>query len=358
MKFDYLSYLCCPVCRSDLVLDEDIVQDKRVKEGQLTCHSCSVNYPITNYVPRFVDTQDYADSFGSQWNAFAKSQLDDQQTSESTLRFDSEVGWDAGSLADKSIIEIGSGAGRFIDVISKRGVKLAIGVDLTSAVDASQNNLGERDNVLFVQADAFNLPIKDSSVDFAYSIGVLHHTPDPQLAFESMVNTVKNSGNVAVSVYEISLYSRPNRNTLKVVTMELLWAVNMWRCELFRSFTTKIPDGLMIAYCKSFVPILHYLNKVPILGLIRYLFPSTCYRNLPVVWSMVDTMDTYSTKIVHQYRAKDVFQWFLKLGLTDVILMNGRAGWVSLTANKGDLKTRAKNTLILDKPKTIGNIGD
>ena len=190
MKFEYLSYLCCPVCRSDLVLDEDIVQDKRVKEGQLTCQSCSINYPITNYVPRFVDTQDYADSFGSQWNAFAKSQLDDQQTSESTLRFDSEVGWDVSSLADKSIIEIGSGAGRFIDVVSKRGVKLAIGVDVTSAVDASQNNLGERDNVLFVQADAFNLPIRDSSVDFAYSIGVLHHTPDPQLAFELMVYTV------------------------------------------------------------------------------------------------------------------------------------------------------------------------
>ena len=122
MKFEYLLYLCCPACRLDLVLHEDITKDKRVKEGRLICHSCGANYPITNYVPRFIDKQNYADSFGSQWNAFAKAQLDDQQTSESTLRFDSEVGWDAGNLADKSIIEIGSGAGRFIDVVSKRGV--------------------------------------------------------------------------------------------------------------------------------------------------------------------------------------------------------------------------------------------
>ena len=73
---------------------------------------------------------------------------------------------------------------------------------------------------------------------------------------------------------------------------------------------------------------------------------------------MVDTMDTYSTKIVHQYRAKDIFQWFLKLGLKDIILMNGRAGWVSLIANKGDVVSRNEKKLIMPKPKGIGNIGD
>ena len=50
---------------------------------------------------------------------------------------------------------------------------------------------------------------------------------------------------------------------------------------------------------------------------------------------MVDTMDTYSTKIVHQYRAKDVFQWFRKMGLREIVLMNSIAGWVSIVAEKG-----------------------
>lgn len=73
---------------------------------------------------------------------------------------------------------------------------------------------------------------------------------------------------------------------------------------------------------------------------------------------MLDTMDTYSTKIVHQYRAKDVFQWFLKLGLKNIILMNSRAGWVSIVANKGDQKSRLENKVILKAPERIGNIAD
>jgi len=358
MKKEYLSFLCCPDCASDLELEIHKSKAHNVKEGILACQNCKNSFQIRNSIPRFVENQSYAESFGSQWNAFAKAQLDDEHTSESTIRFDSEIGWKDSELAGKSIIEIGSGAGRFIEVVSSKGAKLALGVDMTSAVDAAQNNLGDRENVFFIQADAFKLPIKKSYFNFAYSIGVLHHTPDPQLAFDCMVDCVQNDGVIGLSLYEISLYSRPNKNSLSIVTMELLWALNMWRCEFFRIFTTRIPDNLMIAYCKTFIPVLHYLNKIPILGLIRYLFPSTCYRNLPVEWSMVDTMDTYSTKIVHQYRAKDVFQWFLKLGLKDMILMNGRAGWVSIVANKGNEISRQENILVLERPVSIGNIAD
>ena len=173
-----------------------------------------------------------------------------------------------------------------------------------------------------------------------------------------MVEKVNDNGNIGLSLYEISLYSRPNRNNIKVATIDLLWSLNLWRVEFFRIFTTRLPDKYMIIYCKFFIPLLHYINKVPILGLIRYVFPSTCYRKLPVFWSMLDTMDTYSTKIVHQYRAKDLFQWFLKLGLTNIIVMNGRAGWVSLVANKGDLKSRNLKKIVMKRPSGIGNIGD
>lgn len=358
MKEEYLEFLCCPKCSSELSLESSFSEGLKIKAGALTCKNCSAQYLIKNFIPRFVNDHGYAESFGPQWNTFAKSQLDNHETSESTLRFDSEIGWNASDLNGKLAIEIGSGAGRFIDVVSSRGAKLVVGVDMTTAVDAAQKNLGNRENVFFIQGDAFSLPIKKSYFDFAYSIGVLHHTPNPQQGFVDMVDCVKDDGNIGLSLYEISLYSRPNRNSFKVVSMELLWALNMWRCEFFRIFTTKIPHGAMILYCKTVIPLLHFLNKIPILGLFRYFLPSTCYRNLPVSWSMVDTMDTYSTEIVHQYRAKDLFQWFLKLGLSHIMVMNGRAGWVSLTANKGNIDSRKINALNLETPKSIGNIGD
>ncbi|MBR9921780.1 MAG: class I SAM-dependent methyltransferase [Bacteroidetes bacterium] len=250
------------------------------------------------------------------------------------MRWDSELDWQKSEVKDKLVIEFGSGAGRFVDIVSRRGAKWAVGVDITGAVDAAMDNLGDRPNVIFVQADFFKLPFREGTFDNAYSIGVLHHTPDPETAFHNMTKIVNEEGLVGLSVYEISLYPRPNRNTLKVVTKDLLWTLNLWRCEFFRFFTSRMPEGLFLAYCKYFVPILHYINKVPILRYIRYLFPSTCYRTLPVEWSMLDTHDSYATKIVHQYRHKDIFQWFLKAKLFNIVVHNGRAGWVSLTGSK------------------------
>lgn len=356
MKREYLSFMCCPECQSELVVDGVENENQIIETGSIRCANakCGQTYPIVNSVPRFVNNGKYANSFGQQWRTFAKTQLDDSQTKDSQLRWDTEVTWDAGDLTGKTIIEFGSGAGRFMDVVSKLGVKLAIGVDITDAVDASQDNLGKRGNCFFIQADFFKLPIKQGCIDYGYSLGVLHHTPNPEMAFYQLVNAVKKNGSVALGVYDISLYRRPNRNSLRVLTMELLWAINLWRCELFRFFTTRMPEKLFLFYCKTVVPVLHYLNKIPVIGLIRYLVPSTCYRHMPVEWSMVDTHDTYVTKIVHQYRAKDVFQWFLKAHLHNIVVTNSRAGWTSLVATKDTSAVLQHEKYIRNQPFAPG----
>ena len=331
MKFEYLNLFLCPQCKSEnlkIISDDDL---ERIKEGSINCIDCQSSYPIENYIPRFSRSTHYADSFGEQWNAFAKSQIDTDIVHESQIRFDSEVGWNEGQLLGKLVVEFGSGAGRFVDIASKRSAKLVVGLDATDAVDAAQNNLVDRDNVLFVQGDIFASPFRNRCFDFGYSIGVLHHTPEPENGFQKLAEIVKDKGSVAVSLYEISLYARPNRSSLKVSTIELLWALNIWRSMLFRTVTTRIPTSAFLLYCKTIVPVLHFINKIPILRYSRYLLPSTCYRHLPVIWSMVDTYDSYVTKIVHQYRGKDVFQWFLHLNMNNIVLRNSRAGWVSIT---------------------------
>ncbi len=352
MKRDYLSFLCCPACQAALSVDG--TEDERgvIASGTLACTGagCGRSYPIVNAVPRFVQHGRYASSFGAQWRTFARTQLDGPRSKESRLRWDTEVGWTADDVAGKLVVEFGSGAGRFVDVVSRLGAKLAVGVDITDAVDASQENLGGRGNCFFVQADFFRPPIRRASMDLGYSIGVMHHTPEPEEAFNQLVATIRESGSVAVGLYDISLHRRPNRDSLAVATKDLLWAANMWRCEIFRAVTTRVPEKALLAYCKTVIPVLHRLNKVPVVGVVRYALPSTCYKDLPVEWSMVDTFDTYATKIVHRYRAKDVFQWFLKAGLHDIVVMNSRAGWISLVASKSRAARLAHERYVRQQP--------
>jgi len=347
MKNEYLSLFQCPRCASQALQLHSQSTGPRIQTGSIECKACNSTYPIINYIPRFSQSTPYADSFGPQWRTFAKSQIDTEQLQESSARFDSEIGWQKEDLQGKFVVEFGSGAGRFVDVISKRGARLVVGLDATDAVDASQDNLGDRENVLFVQADIFSPPFRNECFDFGYSVGVLHHTPDPEGGFRQLGETVKSKGKIAVSLYDVSNYIRPNRNTLKVATMELLWALNGWRCELFRTIVTRLPSSVFLAYCKTVVPVLHVINKIPVLRYVRYLLPSTCYRHLPVIWSMVDTHDTYATKIVHQYRGKDVFQWFLREGMSSIILRNSRAGWVSITGVVEKAQMKMQHQLVL-----------
>ena len=335
MKKEYLLFMCCPKCKGALSCKGNVDRKGKIEEGTIQCTrlECGESWPIRNYVPRFVENGKYANSFGAQWKTFARTQLDDSVLSESMKRWDSEIGWTKQDLTGKNVIEFGSGAGRFIDIVSRRRAGLAVGIDITDAVDASQNNLGQRDNIFFIQADFFMLPLKEGYFDFAYSIGVLHHTPEPEEGFNKMVAMLNKEGEIGLCLYEISMYRRPNLNSFKVSTVEVFWALNLWRTAFFRMFTTRIPDKVFLLYCKKIVPFLHYLNKIPVLRYLRYLLPCTCYRYLPVEWSMVDTNDTYSTKIVHKYRHKDIFQWFMAAKLQDIIIHNSMAGWVSLTAS-------------------------
>jgi len=356
MKIHHIDILCCPMCKGDLQLSNGYSFDKnndRVRNGFLSCVPCKKKYPIKKYIPSFlIEEVEYSDSFSEQWIKFNKTQIDSKNILESEIRFKSEIS-SFENLKNKNILEIGSGAGRFLNVISKKtSPKLIVGIDPSDAVYSSFESLKESEvDFLIAKCSVYNLPFK-RSFDLVYSIGVLHHTPDPFLSFKCMTMTAKESARVAVSVYENSLYPRPNKNSIGVLFNEFLWSLNLLRVEIFRVFTTKIPFRLMFYYCKFFIPILHKINRIPVIRFVRYLFPSTCYKNLPVEWSMVDTMDTYSTQIVHQYRCKDIYNWFRTLQFSDISVMNSRAGWVSINGEVNNLVINRKEIKI-SSPKPI-----
>lgn len=61
---------------------------------------------------------------------------------------------------------------------------------------------------VFSQGDALNLNFKDAEFDFVYSMGVIHHTPDPQQAIDEVFRVLKPKGTAKIFLYR--------RNSLKV----------------------------------------------------------------------------------------------------------------------------------------------
>src|SRR5437867_2895771 len=77
----FLSLLCCPETREHLELHAVETQpDGRVLSGELVGPS-GRRYPIVRGIPRFVDSERYAASFGYEWGRWPRLQFDDQNVS-------------------------------------------------------------------------------------------------------------------------------------------------------------------------------------------------------------------------------------------------------------------------------------
>ncbi|MDD1676466.1 MAG: methytransferase partner Trm112 [Methanomicrobiales archaeon] len=51
MRRKLLDVLCCPVCKSGLVLAVVREDETEIHEGKLTCTKCCVDYPIREGIP-------------------------------------------------------------------------------------------------------------------------------------------------------------------------------------------------------------------------------------------------------------------------------------------------------------------
>lgn len=105
-------------------------------------------FPVVRGIPRFCPADNYSESFGFQWNQFDRTQLDVHSgADQSEQRFYAETGWDPDELSNCSVLEVGSGAGRFSEVFLRTTTGVLHSVDYSSAIDANRRNntaYGER----------------------------------------------------------------------------------------------------------------------------------------------------------------------------------------------------------------------
>ena len=74
------------------------------------------------------------------------------------------------------VLEAGSGAGRFTEVLCHTGAKV-YSFDYSSAVDANALNNGASPNLVLFQGARFAIPFAEAAFEYVISLGVLQHTP-------------------------------------------------------------------------------------------------------------------------------------------------------------------------------------
>ncbi len=258
MRMEHLVYLACPRCGGPLRLEERAtIDDGHIMEGTLECSSCRALYPVQDGVPRLLPDasvrspvrENVAARFGYEWNEFRDFEFDEEVASLRTW-FEPRRPEDLSGLV---VLEAGCGMGRHAVIASHFGAQTVIGLDLGDSVDAAFQNTRHLPGVSIVQGDIYFPPFRDGSFDAAYSLGVLHHLPDPDRGFRALAPKVKNDG-----WFQVWVYGREGNG----------WIVHF--INPIRSVTSRVPLGLLkVAMLFVALPLLlcaKTLYQIPWLG--------------------------------------------------------------------------------------------
>jgi SAM-dependent methyltransferase len=209
----------------------------------------------------------------------------------------------------KTILDFGCGTGRFLDVVHSKG-GIAVGIDASDAVDAARRNFaGERD-VLIVQGDLFRPPFCRGTFDGGYSIGVLHHTPQPASAVSALADLIRPGGWVSCCVEpKGDVYDFPSVRRFRELHQNLR-----------RRGGAKIATAYAYLAAYGLAPLVRCLKK---LGLARQMdYIERQWLVTPdqkdARWRVLDALDAITPTIASTHTTEEVSQWLLHSHCRDV----------------------------------------
>jgi SAM-dependent methyltransferase len=231
----------------------------------------------------------YVASFGRQWNRYDVARDDEDEAV-----FRVKTGLDPAALAGRLVLDAGCGGGRYARLLGRHGAKV-VGVDLSDAVEKAATLCAGFPDVAIVQADLLDLPLAEGAFDVVFSIGVLHHSPDPRRAFAQVARRVKPGGRLAVWLYR--------RNT----------AAQEWLNTGLRAITTRMPPWILERGCVA----LGALGGIPVVN--KLLNKIANFSNHPD-WTLrvCDNFDWYAPAYQSHHTTAELTGWFREEGFADI----------------------------------------
>jgi 2-polyprenyl-3-methyl-5-hydroxy-6-metoxy-1,4-benzoquinol methylase len=272
-------------------------------------------FPCKNGAYRIVENNNYTENFGFQWNKFSGIQVDkNTQLDMSRSRFFAETGWNKEDLTGKNILEVGSGAGRFSQIVLDYTKANLYSIDYSNAVEANFKNNGNNERLKLFQASIYEMPFLKDQFDKVFCLGVLQHTPDFEKSVKCLIDMAKPGAEVVVDFYYLNGWwtklqakylLRPftknmsNEKLYKKIDNNIDWLIKTYR------FFSKIGIGKVV---NRFLPICDIDGTIP---------PNLPYAQLREL-CVLDTFDMYSPEYDNPQWISTVANWFRKYGMENV----------------------------------------
>lgn len=261
------------------------------------------------------------EGFGDEWERYDQSALNSTEHMALFNRYFSIFPWDA--LPENPIgFDLGCGSGRWAKLVAPN-VGVLYCIDPSSALDVARKNLNDQSNCIFLNSTVSDMDIEDRSMDFGYSLGVLHHIPDTQAGLNACVEKLKPGAPFLLYLY----YALDN----KPKWYRLLWKVS----DSLRYVVSRFPHPARFAISKLLAAGVYWpLAKIALLAEKLNIdvknFPLSIYRRTSFYTMSTDALDRFGTQLEKRFTKDQIFNMMKASGLEKISFSEEDVYWCAV----------------------------
>jgi SAM-dependent methyltransferase len=267
------------------------------------------------------------EGFGDEWSRFDQTGMSDEDTKRIFDDYFSIFPW--GILPVDAVgFDLGCGSGRWAKMVAPRVYKLHC-IDPSNAIDVARKNLLNISNCILHRAGVDDIPLGIRTMDFGYSLGVLHHIPDTASALSACVSKLKPGAPFLIYLY----YAFDNRP---------FWFRWTWNAsELMRAIVSRLPYQMrysvsQIIAALIYWPLARLANFCEKLRINVSNFPLSFYRNCGFYVMRTDALDRFGTRLEQRFTKLQIAEMMESAGLDNISFSDKTPYWCAVGyAKKG-----------------------
>jgi SAM-dependent methyltransferase len=264
--------------------------------------------------------------FGDEWATFDQSELAEAERAEVFEQYFGDFPWDR--LAANAVgADIGCGSGRWAACVAPRVGTLHCIDPSEAALEVARRNLSGAPGAVFHLAGVGELPVAPRSLDFAYSLGVLHHVPDTAAAVRACAEVLKPGAPFLLYLY----YAFDNQPA---------WYRSVWQAsDALRRVIARLPFRARLAAtgviaALVYLPLARLARLGEALGRDVTSVPLAYYRKRSFYIMRNDALDRFGTRLEQRFTQEQIRSMLADAGFEDIRFGSGPPYWTAVATRR------------------------
>jgi SAM-dependent methyltransferase len=265
-------------------------------------------------------------SFGKEWSRFRQESVEKKEAMMLFTRYFSIFPWHQLPNNAKGF-DMGCGSGRWAKLVAPKVTRLTCIDPAADALAVAKENLCEFNNIDFLQCTTSEVDLNSETMDFGYSLGVLHHLPDAKEAIKDCARLLKPGAPFLIYLY-YRLENRP------------FWYYLLWKfTELQRFWISKSPDLLKNLITDTIAILVYWpaartVRALEKIGFNLNNFPLATYSKCSFYTMRTDARDRFGTPLEKRFSKKEILFMLEDSGFSNISFSESEPYWCAVAIKR------------------------